>query len=165
MKIRWCCRGAYQSAFEASFSLFPSHSTDTQLKAKKKESPPKQLFGNIRSFSFLIRAQKFQELTQDPASSVCIQFCIYWCFVVCIFLLVRISIVYVLQWHKHRSSTGVTNPPDLHFSSLTEALKPKLSIYLIEIFVHNMQFTNYRRLSSQYWTPPLAFMFLLWVLC
>ena len=30
------------------------------------------------------------------------------------------------------------NPKVLYFSSLTEALQPKLLIYLIGIFVHNM---------------------------
>lgn len=34
-------------------------------------------------------------------------------------------------YSMHRSSTSGANPKDLHFSTLTEALKPKLFIYLI----------------------------------
>ena len=101
---------------------------------------------------------------KDPASSVCVHFCIYWCFVVYIFLLFMISIVHVLQWHKHRSGTGVANPKVLHFSSLTEALQPKLLIYLIWIFVHNMTLKP-QESQHEHLMPLLAFMFLLSVWC
>lgn len=66
-----------------------------------------------RSPFFLSLPLKLHHYTtkKGPTSSVCVCFCIYWCFVVYIFLLFTISIVCLLQWHKYRSSTGVANPP------------------------------------------------------
>lgn len=72
-----------------------------------------------------------------PASSAFVYFCIYigasWC-------------VYIFAFHDQhclcysgiciRSSTGVVNPKYLHFSNLTEALQPKLSMHLIQVFAN-----------------------------
>lgn len=110
MKIR----GAYQSVFEASSPHTPL------IQFKGKISPKQVLFGNIiRPFSGLIEISRIH---RGPCF-ICVYTVLYILVLCGVYIFAGQD---VLQWHKHRSSTGVAKPSRFTFLQSNWSTKVKV---------------------------------------